>query len=433
MYVGVLKSKEFSNFTTKRKMGEEQIAYINQVYLKGYKSIQDLTVSLNRGINIIIGANGSGKTNFLDFLDAAYRSDYYRLLTGRKFEFEISGVPFSAKMTGFKSIFPDEPSADYRIDKTISINDKQYKNTYFFNEDVILVKEIGKNIESIDTDSLNMIKKSTLYLRFENPLNEILKQKFTLKLLTLKNSHITIKNGKEEEQFPLFSDLKLNNRIDTFLNDIFYIRRDVGIHYKPITDIIKEIIANQWFTFEPLRRNLKQFSPIQDIKIEWAFIRQTILHNIEDAEDALIEGIDFQFLVNGEWLNWTQLSDGTKRLFYIIGSVTYAKSDEIILMEEPELGVHPHQLTLLMNFLKAQSKHTQIILSTHSPQVLNCLNEDELDNIIIARHEGKEGTKMYHLSEEEKGFASNYIKNEAFLSDYWVQSGFMNEETIESV
>ena len=98
-------------------------------------------------------------------------------------------------------------------------------------------------------------------------------------------------------------------------------------------------------------------------------------------------------------------------------------------MEEPELGVHPHQLTLLMNFLKAQSLEKQIIISTHSPQVLNCLKEDELDRIIVARHEGKLGTKMYHLSEEEKGYAAEYMQNQAFLSDYWLQSGFVNEET----
>ena len=86
-----------------------------------------------------------------------------------------------------------------------------------------------------------------------------------------------------------------------------------------------------------------------------------------------------------------------------------------------------------MNFLKAQSSEKQIIITTHSPQVLNCLKSTELDRIIVARHEGKAGTKMYHLSEEEKGYASQYMENEAFLSDYWMQSGFMNEEPVENL
>ena len=42
--------------------------YISHVHLKGYKSILDTSVDLYAGLNIIIGPNGSGKTNFLEFL-----------------------------------------------------------------------------------------------------------------------------------------------------------------------------------------------------------------------------------------------------------------------------------------------------------------------------------------------------------------------------
>ena len=169
---------------------------------------------------------------------------------------------------------------------------------------------------------------------------------------------------------------------------------------------------------------------IKDVRFDWAVARTTVREDEEGDETGTITGFEFQFFVNEEWINWNQLSDGTKRLFYIIGSVTYAKQDEIILIEEPELGIHPHQLSTLMNFLKSESAEKQIILTTHSPEVLNCLKATELDRIIVARHEGKAGTKMYHLSEEEQGFAAQYMKNESFLGDYWQLSGFMNEETV---
>ena len=42
--------------------------YISRVHLKGYKSIIDTKIDLHPGLNIIIGPNGSGKTNFLEFL-----------------------------------------------------------------------------------------------------------------------------------------------------------------------------------------------------------------------------------------------------------------------------------------------------------------------------------------------------------------------------
>jgi predicted ATP-dependent endonuclease of OLD family len=197
-----------------------------------------------------------------------------------------------------------------------------------------------------------------------------------------------------------------------------------------LNDIMKAIIE-RYNLVDDLIPNLRQFSPIKDIKIDWDSVSIS-LHKAPNGKAALIENIEFQFFVNNEWVKWEELSNGTKRLFYIIGNVTYATADEIILIEHPELVIHPYQLSLLMNFLKSHRSDKQIIMSTHSPQILNCLGEDELDRIIVTRHEGKAGTKLYHLSEEEKGYASEYMKNEAFLSDYWLLSGFVDEENDEN-
>ncbi len=51
-------------------------AYISHVHLKGYKSIIDTEVELHPGLNIIIGPNGSGKTNFLEFLLFMFQIQY---------------------------------------------------------------------------------------------------------------------------------------------------------------------------------------------------------------------------------------------------------------------------------------------------------------------------------------------------------------------
>jgi predicted ATP-dependent endonuclease of OLD family len=91
----------------------------------------------------------------------------------------------------------------------------------------------------------------------------------------------------------------------------------------------------------------------------------------------------------------------------------------IVLLEEPELGIHPHQLHQLMQFIKEQSKEKQIILTTHSPQVLDAIEPDELDRIIICHSEPKNGTQLNHLTDEQIKKAKKYMTSEAFLSDYW--------------
>jgi predicted ATP-dependent endonuclease of OLD family len=431
----------FSIFAIKKAhyMSEEQDSYIQQVHLKGYKSVKDLTVSFQKGLNIIIGANGSGKTNFMEFLDAAYGSNYERLLNNRKFEVEILSNSYKAQIeSDINNTTLNRKKHKFKITEKIqNKGDISYNFTksYFYNED--------KKIENIESFNFNgnpneipfteFDNNEILYLSFDNPINQILKEKLKFTLFIWLNFNVD-ENGDTEIAQMVRGNLLAEN-FKTFLNRVFdivsFLSDDITLE-----KIILEFKQNEWLKLDSLRENLSKSSPIKNVKIDWSLSRHYKKGREEDEDEgerAIIEGIDFQFYVNNEWINWTQLSDGTKRLFYLIGSVTYAKENEIILMEEPELGVHPHQLTLLMNFLKAESETKQIIISTHSPQVLNCLKEDELDHIIVARHEGKAGTQMYHLSEEEKGFAAEYMKNQAFLSDYWLQSGFMNDETIEPI
>ena len=94
----------------------------------------------------------------------------------------------------------------------------------------------------------------------------------------------------------------------------------------------------------------------------------------------------------------------------------------IILIEEPELGIHPHQFKKLMDFLIEESRSKQIIITTHSPQSLDSLDENELNRIIIAYSTNSEsGTQLRHLDEREISKAHQYIKDD-FLSDYWLYS-----------
>ncbi|MGB0429143.1 MAG: AAA family ATPase, partial [Bacteroidia bacterium] len=134
-----------------------------------------------------------------------------------------------------------------------------------------------------------------------------------------------------------------------------------------------------------------------------------------------VENVFIEFLVNNNWLEWNDLSDGTKRLFYLTTEILF-QDHGIFFVEEPELGIHPHQFAKVMEFLKEQSKDKQIIISTHSPQALDVLDEDELDRIIICEYVKNEGTKLRHLTKAEKAKASDYINEIGFLRDYWIMS-----------
>jgi len=43
--------------------------FLYKVHLKGFKSIEDLSIDFQKGLNILIGKNGSGKSKFVEVLD----------------------------------------------------------------------------------------------------------------------------------------------------------------------------------------------------------------------------------------------------------------------------------------------------------------------------------------------------------------------------
>src|ERR1044071_7632708 len=55
------------------------MSYIGRCQLSGYKSIKNVSCEFTRGLNIIIGNNGSGKTNLLEFIYKMLKRDYSKL------------------------------------------------------------------------------------------------------------------------------------------------------------------------------------------------------------------------------------------------------------------------------------------------------------------------------------------------------------------
>ena len=124
------------------------------------------------------------------------------------------------------------------------------------------------------------------------------------------------------------------------------------------------------------------------------------------------------------------MSDGTKRVAYILSELAHFPSipgkvipGQIVLIDEPELGIHPKLLKELMNFVSELAGERQVIVTTHSPEVLDVLSRDELDRIIIAEYQGANGSIFRGMTSEEKITAEKYLKD-MYLSDFWKYSDF---------
>ena len=90
-----------------------------------------------------------------------------------------------------------------------------------------------------------------------------------------------------------------------------------------------------------------------------------------------------------------QMSEGM--LYYLaFSALQHIDPPSILLIEEPENGLHPARIADVIQILRNISQRTQVILTTHSPLVLNELQADEIS---ILSRDPVEGTRVRRLNE----------------------------------
>jgi predicted ATPase len=96
------------------------------------------------------------------------------------------------------------------------------------------------------------------------------------------------------------------------------------------------------------------------------------------------------------------LSDGTLRFLGMLVALRTAPAGSIVLMEEPESGLHPQRVHLLVEYMEAVTKERgiQVITTTHSPQLLQSLSPEGLRNTVLcARVPDRPGTVLRRLGD----------------------------------
>ncbi len=118
-------------------------------------------------------------------------------------------------------------------------------------------------------------------------------------------------------------------------------------------------------------------------------------------------------------LSANQLSEGTFRtlaiLFYLISD-----KSKLVLVEEPEVCVHHGLLATVVELIKTISSEKQVIVTTHSDFVLEYL---EPEDVFMVRRYKDRGTKVAHipavLSKNRYEALRDYLRQEGNLGEYW--------------
>ncbi len=90
-----------------------------------------------------------------------------------------------------------------------------------------------------------------------------------------------------------------------------------------------------------------------------------------------------------KWFDAAQESDGTLRVAGILTALLQSETLPVVGIEEPELTVHPGALSLVCDFIKQTAHGNQVILTTHSPELLDYLDTDQ---VRVVKRRGGETT-----------------------------------------
>ncbi|MCQ2280801.1 MAG: AAA family ATPase [Bacteroidales bacterium] len=364
---------------------------LNEIRLTGYKSIDsEQKIPINEDVTVLIGANGVGKSNLISFfqmLGFSITGSLQRYVA--EHGFANSFLHYGSKQTPSMSArlaFSDEHSKDeyfFRLthaagdvliytEETLSIlqDDKKFKNPF------VITMDVGRKESQLMEQSMpgkphkNMVQfvlsllKGCQYFQFHDTSSKSeIKQ------------HTNISNNRM-----LRSDA---GNLAAFLYGI-KTKKDGKPYYDRIIRYIQQVFP-QFGDFVMLPTVQNEYF----VNLDW-----------KEKENENIFGAH-------------QISDGTLR-FMALATLLLQPADTmppIIVLDEPELGLHPTAIDILAGMIKKASAYAQVVVATQSPRLID---EFTADKIVVVERSNKDKCSTFKKLDEVqlKDWLDSYTTSE---------------------
>lgn len=353
---------------------------LDNITIKGFKSIASIEKLSLEAINVVIGPNGSGKSNFigvfafLQTLREGRLQDYVAKAGGAN-----KLLHFGEKNTPKMSISISFEGGTNQYD--IELIPTNYDQLY-----------PAKEVVSF-WDKQKYTKPYTDYLPSQGTEAGISNPK-SIKIASYVRDHLArwrvyhFHDTSSSSPMKKTSDVNDNRFLrpdgSNLASFLYLLREKHQPQYKLIRHAVQRVTPFfDDFVLEPQRLNTGK------ILLEWRHKR------------------------SDQYFDAASLSDGTLRFMALaalfLQPISYRPS--VIVVDEPELGLHPMAITLLASLIRGASTKTQVIVSTQSPLLLDHFEPDEV--LVADRVEGS--TQIKRL---RGGYLDDWLK-EYSLGQLW--------------
>ncbi len=350
---------------------------ISAITVRGFKSIAAIEDLNLRPINIVIGANGSGKSNFVgvfsflrDALETSDWFDQYVSVAGGANRLLHLGTKRTPAIEILLSGPEGQPAYGVRLVPA--------------SDDRLLFAKPGDRVENL-AGFPNRVIPSGIWV------GRLLMQRW--RFFHLNDTGTS-------------SPLRRTGRLD----DNRFLRPDAS-NLAAFLYLLKQKHPD---SYALIRRTVQQVAPFFD-----DFQLEPLALNSEDIK------LEWRHKGSDQYFNAADLSDGTLR-FIALATLLLQPVElrpSLILVDEPELGLHPAAIEILAALIRRASVDTQAIVATQSPRLVDYFKPEDV--LVADRVNG--GTQLTRLKTEElREWLDDYS-----LGQLWEKNEFGGRPSLE--
>jgi predicted ATPase len=311
---------------------------LEKLTIRNFKSIRDQTLALGR-LNIFIGGNGAGKSNLIEvfrFLREIVNQNLagYVGMKGGADTLLYFGRKRSPEMTFHLEFGEGDTGNAYYVEMKGTEEDSLLiaVERAFYHERKNYPAPYVKPISSFSKESK---LKTVDHICAREAMSD-------LESYRVYHFHDTSDTAAVKGTGDVEDNRVLHPQADNLAAFLYWMQQKQPDHFANITDTLRQIAPFfQEFRLAPSKLNENK------IRLEWK----------EKGSDA--------------YFNASSLSDGTLRFLCLTTLLLQPELPAIVLLDEPELGLHPAAVTLLADLLSSAATRTQVIVATQSVTLVN--------------------------------------------------------------
>lgn len=385
---------------------------IQRIHIQGFKSLENVLFEPDKGFSCFVGSNGAGKSNFCDALL------FFKNII-------LNGVSNAIAEIGDKSLITDKEETSFSL--SIKSN-KDIVYEYFLSVNVqdgkIIKEDLYNNIVTVYSRKTDRVEKIN-FVKFKDIIDQM-------------STTISEFEDFKKKDIQAISTQELS-KYEKNISSLLDITKAITSEKNKVPDILKDNISDElnpdktglssYFEDEPIydfieKLNIYRINPlspklpnklfnkanllihgqnlatilleIQHDQDKWRDLHELLslivpsIDEIEVKKGEFDDSLSLYFKENNKPLPAISISDGTIYTLAILTTLLWNEDkNTLIIIEEPERGIHPQAIVEIISFIKqiVEDKELQVIITTHSETVVRNCALDEL--WLVDKNNGK--------------------------------------------